>query len=168
METETFASRLASLIPPAKSERAFAREIGLSPAGLRGLLHNGNSPTLDTILAITRVRDVSIAWLTAGEGPRTISKGVETRTESTVASTKPLDPELMARVVDRIARIYRDEGVRLQDMELGRLAAERYSEIAKIVEGPDEWPALLDLVDARVRRSIRAAAADPANIKREA
>jgi transcriptional regulator with XRE-family HTH domain len=162
MSSETFADRLATLIAPARSERAFAKEIGLSPGGLRGLLHEGNSPTLDTLTAIANARGVSLQWLATGEGDRHASPP-----SPGLQPTRP-DPELFGRVVDRISRVYREEGVRLADIDLGRLAAERYAEIVDLAGDPDEWPALLDLIGTRVRRTLRAAAADPASVKREA
>lgn len=70
MGAETFADRLTELVTQAKSERAFAKEVGLSPAGLRGLLHKGNSPTLETLVAIAKTRGVSVSWLATGEGER--------------------------------------------------------------------------------------------------
>lgn len=70
MRSEKFASRLASLMPPGMSERAFAREIGISIGGLRGLLHEGNSPNLDTLMAIAETRGVSVSWLATGEAEK--------------------------------------------------------------------------------------------------
>lgn len=162
MRSETFANRLATLIAPARSERAFAKEIGLSAGGLRGLLHEGNSPTLDTLKAIASARGVSLQWLATGEGDKYVSPSV-----SAPQPARP-DPELFGRVVDRIARVYREEGVRLADIDLGRLAAERYAEIVDLAGDQDEWAALLELIATRVRRALRAAAVDPASVKREA
>lgn len=176
MSSEKFAARLARLMPSGMSERAFAREIGISIGGLRGLLHEGNSPNLDTLMAIARARGVSVSWLATGEGSQfsenmpisavsTISPGFSE--EQAPYSASP-DPELFGRIVDRIARVYREENVRLSDIDLGRLAAEKYAEIASLAADPDEWPGFLDIVAGRVRKTIRAAALDPANVKREA
>lgn len=163
MSSETFAKRLARLIPPGMSERAFAREIGISIGGLRGLLHEGNSPTLDTLVAISRVRGVSVGWLATGEGSQTIGEAVQPANQA-----GGFDAELLGRVVDRIARVYREEGVRLADVDLGRLAAEKYAEIADLAGDPDEWPGFLEVIASRVRKAIHAAAADPITVKREA
>lgn len=163
MSSKKFADRLASLIPTGMSERAFAREIGISIGGLRGLLHEGNSPNLDTLIAISRVRGVSVGWLATGEGAQSVDGNAQAAGKAT-----GLDAELLGRVVDRIARVYREEGVRLADVDLGRLAAEKYAEIADLAADPDEWSGFLEVIASRVRKAIRAAAIDPANVKREA
>lgn len=172
MHSEKFADRLAGLVVDSKlSERAFAREVGLSPGGLRGLLHEGKGPTLETVLRIAMARGVSVLWLSTGEGPKHPAESATAADLGAFAGGRApaaLDAELLGRVVDRIAKVYREEGVRLADVDLGRLAAEKYAEIADLAGDPDEWPGFLDVVAARVRKAIRAAAADPIGVKREA
>ncbi|MFX8546782.1 hypothetical protein ABTM05_19185, partial [Acinetobacter baumannii] len=72
------------------------------------------------------------------------------------------------RVVDRVTRTYRAENVPIQPVDLGRMSAEYYSATNMLVSSPDDWPEVLDLIETRVRRSIRASIADPANVKRGA
>ncbi len=162
MSSEKFATRLGRLIPAGMSERAFAREIGISIGGLRGLLHEGNSPTLETLVAIAKARGITVSWLATGEGPKFAGNDVQTAAQPT------FEAELLGRVVDRIARVYREEGVRLPDVELGRLAAEKYAEIIDLTDDPDEWSGFLEVVATRVRKALRTAAVDPATVKREA
>ena len=92
----------------------------------------------------------------------------ETQADLASAPAVALDGDLMGRVVDVIERVYGDLGVRLPRIDLGRLAAEKYAEIAEDAEDVEEWPALLDLLGKRLKRSLLASAADPTSIKREA
>lgn len=160
-----FTTRLRMLVSRSASERAFAREVGIPYGTLSGLL-DGKSPRLETLVAIASAKDVEYRWLATGEGEEAAreiaASGVPQR------PSLQIDPELLGRVVDRIARVYREEGVRLADVDLGRLSAEKYAEIADLAGDPDEWSGFLEVIASRVRKAIRAAAIDPANVKREA
>ncbi|MBR7517923.1 hypothetical protein KC217_19800, partial [Mycobacterium tuberculosis] len=70
---------------------------------------------LFAVAAICRAAGRSVGWL-LGEG-----------STPDIAATEAIDPELFGRVVDRVSRVYREEGVRLSDIDLGRIAAERYA-----------------------------------------
>lgn len=166
METKTFAERLAALIPPAKSERAFAKEIGISPAGLRGLLHGGNSPTLDTLLAIAQARQVSIAWLAAGEGPKYVTEPVSEPASALAlqngsqapyqATENPrISKDLLACVIERVMATYKELGIPLLAPEIGRISADFYNQINMMAYSPDEWPTFIDLLAVRLRKSIQ-------------
>jgi transcriptional regulator with XRE-family HTH domain len=163
MTEKGFTTRLRTLVSRSSSERAFAREVGIPYGTLSGLL-DGKSPRLETLIAIASAKGVEYRWLAIGEG----SEAAEDVAASPRQGGAIIDPELLGRVVDRIARVYRDEGVRLSDVDLGRLAAERYAEVADLAGDPDEWPGFLEVVASRVRKAIRAAAADPTTVKREA
>lgn len=152
-----FAERLRELIGEHPSVNAFAGRVGLGTSLVRKYL-DGAVPGIDKALQIAERTEVPIAWLL----------GVSAERHPATRRQATLNADLLGRVVDRIARVYREEGVRLQDVELGRLAAERYQEISDDASDPEEWPALLDLMAVRLRRQLRAAAADPANVKREA
>ena len=128
-----------------------------------------SKPPFFAISSLCRHAGVSLTWLATGEFDQEPSvRGFSEDQAPYVAGPIGPDPELFGRIVDRIARVYRDEGVRLSDIDLGRLAAEKYGEIASLAADPDEWPGFLEVVASRVRKAIRAAAADPAHVKRGA
>lgn len=162
MSDTGFTDRLRGMVAESSSERAFAREVGIPQGTLRGLLA-GKSPTLETLTAIVSAKGVEYRWLATGAGPQFAGQGVPRR-----IPTASFDAELLGRVVDKVARVYREEGVRLQDVELGRIAAERYAEIVEFSDDPDERLGFVEVVAARVRKAIRAAAADPGNVKHQA
>ncbi|MBT9292693.1 helix-turn-helix domain-containing protein [Prosthecodimorpha staleyi] len=170
MHSEKFADRLKQLLADSKqSERAFARAIGLSPGGLRGLLHEGKGPTLETVLQIASACGVSVLWLSTGEGQPHAAKPDSTGgSPGTGRPPAGLDPELFGRVVDRVAKVYREANVRLPEVDKGRIAAERYPEIADQAESADEWPALLDLIEVRLKKALQTAVNAPGQTKREA
>jgi hypothetical protein len=159
----TFADRLREL-QGERTGRNFAQFLGLPPSTFQALVRGG-APTLDTLVAIVDKTGVCVEWLAKGSGPKFPQPVAPVSPSSSLGRA---DPELFGRVVDRVARVYREEAVRLSDIDLGRIAAERYAEIVDLAGDPDEWPALLELIGTRIRRAIRAAAADPTNVKREA
>ncbi len=173
MKEDSFSERLQTLrIERRLTGRAFAKAAGLKPSTYQALT-TGRSPTLDTLVMIASSLGVNIRWLATGEGPIYPAETDDTtdpmeQESSGTRRSGSLDPELLGRVVDRISKVYREEGLRLPDVDLGRLAAEKYDEIALLAEDPDEWAGFLEVMDTRVRKAIRAAAVDPANLKREA
>lgn len=171
MTEKSFSDRLTVLrIERRLSGRAFAKAAGLKPSTYQALT-TGRSPTLDTLVIIANSLGVNVGWLATGEGPKypEMPEGsAEAPKKMEVPRAPTLDWELFGRVVDRVASVYREEGVRISNIDLGRLAAERYEEMAGFVGDPEEWPAFLDVIGSRVRKTIRAAATDPTNVKREA
>lgn len=159
--SETFADRFAAA-KKGMSNYALAKLTGIGD-NLLGKYDSGSIPNADYAAKIAEALGVSLHWLVTGRPDPTMHH----QSATSVAVNRP-DPELMGRIVDRISRVYRDEGVRLSDVDLGRLAAEKYAEVADLAGDPDEWPGFLEVVAARVRKAIRAAAADPATVKREA
>jgi transcriptional regulator with XRE-family HTH domain len=144
----------------------FAKRCGIPGTTMRQYLA-GSVPGADKAAQIAERTGVSLVWLVTGRGPKAADAVEATSPVSARAEGAP-DPELFGRVVDRVARVYRDEGVRLAEIDLGRIAAERFAEVLDLATDQDEWPALLDVVASRVRKAIRAAAADPTSVKRQA
>lgn len=87
---------------------------------------------------------------------------------SPVAPAVPLDRELFGHVVDRVSRTYKAANIRLSELDLGRIAAEKYPEIAAFNAPRDEWQPLLELLAIRLRKEIAAAAAEPGSSKARA
>lgn len=79
-----------------------------------------------------------------------------------------IDDELMGRVTDAIARLYKEERVSLAPVDMGRLAAQRYSEIVAATDDVQERYAMIKLVIQQLRQELRASAAEPGNGKRSA
>lgn len=146
------------------SVNSCAKRWGISGTGLRSYLE-GSIPSADKAARIAERAGVSLVWLISGSGPKTAQS--EGFSESQAPYLAGPDPELLGRIVDVIFEVHAEGGVRLPNVEIGRMAAEKYSEIAREAVDRDEWPALLDLLAVRLRRSLRAAAARPTDTERE-
>lgn len=155
----TISDRLREIIGQG-SVHAFAKRCEVSGTAMRQYLE-GSIPSADKAARIASQSGVNLQWLVTGEGPK-YPEPVRP------AGDAAIDPELLGRVIDRISRVYRDERVHLADVELGRLAAVYYAELLDFSADPEERMVFLDLIGVRVRKAIRAAAADPANVKRQA
>ena len=70
MDAKSFSDRLTTLrIERRLSGRAFAKAAGLKASTYQALT-TGRSPTLDTLVTISRSLDVDVRWLATGEGAR--------------------------------------------------------------------------------------------------
>ncbi|WP_156922396.1 hypothetical protein [Azorhizobium doebereinerae] len=102
---------------------------------------------------------LTLDWLTTGEEKpdvRQVDDGVH------------VDDELMGRVTDAIVRLYKDEKVALSPVDLGRLSARKYSEIASATDDALERLAMIKLVVRQLRADLRSAADEPGTGKRSA
>jgi transcriptional regulator with XRE-family HTH domain len=183
-EGSTISERIASLIPP-RGRSEFARSIGVATSTLKQITE-GSVPGADKIPAIVAATGVSYRWLLTGEGPKfegaaaeeerpTISEvdpqgrsPLHQRFQAMSDAGGPVDPELLGRVVDRIARVYRELRIELPPLELGRLAAEKYAEISRQTEDREEWAPALDLMAIRVRKAALSAVSEPGSGKAQA
>lgn len=64
------------------------------------------------------------------------------------------DAELMGRVTDMIARVYRESGAALSMVDLGRLSAEKYNEIASATDDLDERFTMVKLVASQIKNDL--------------
>lgn len=161
----TIETRLRELIGDG-SVNGFAKAVGLPTATIRQYLE-GSIPGAEKAAQIAERCNVSLVWLITGDGPKARPKTVDEKSIAT--SRAPLiDPELFGRVLDRVSRAYRDIGIRVSDIDKGRVAAEKYSEIVDQAGDADEWPALLDLMEVRLKKALQTAVNAPGQTKREA
>jgi len=147
---------------------AFARDCGIAASSMRQYL-DGSIPGAEKAAQIAARCNVSLVWLITGEGPKAQNQSVVDKPKSAEISRAPMiDPELFGRVLDRVSRAYRDIGMRASDIDKGRVAAEKYSEIVDQAGDQDEWPALLDLMEVRLKKALQTAVNAPGQTKREA
>jgi len=181
METSGIQSRLSELVDAHKSQASFARAVGISGTMLRKYLE-GSEPGVSIAARIAAAAGVRLEWLILGTGPKfaadlpvdeeqapyVAGPAAEPVAAAGADALVPLDGELLGRVVDRVARVYREAGVSLPDVELGRLAAAKYAEIQALADDPDEWAPALDLMAVRLRKALLQAAAEPGSAKSRA
>lgn len=100
----------------------------------------GGSPQLSVLSALVALYGVTLDWAVNG-------------TEGGNIAPRRTNGELLGRITDVIAKVYREEGVALPDLDLGRLAAEDYD--AAHEASPDEWQGILRFIAARRRQDLR-------------
>lgn len=136
------------------SGNELARRSGISRRTLENYF-KGREPQASQLASIAKAAGVTLDWLITGvEPPRQAPQ----EGRITIGA---LDIELMGRVTDAIARLYKDMGASLAPVDLGRMAGERYSEIAAATSDPDEQRAMIKLVVQQLKRDIQAATTEP-------
>lgn len=110
----------------------------------------GEQPTGEVLQNLAK-HGVNLHWLLTGHGSMMVGEPTvptEARAEPETAPPRELDDELMARVVDTIARAYKDAGVALAPMDLGRLAGLHYRRVSRTnVSGtPLNWDETLAML----------------------
>lgn len=142
-------------------QRPFARATGTAFRTYQDY-EQGKSPPKLAFLQKLIALGANPAWLLTGQGPM---KGQPAGAGHTATL---VDQELMGRVTDAVARLYKDERVSLAPVDLGRIAAKRYSEIVAATEDETERYALIKLVIQQLRQDLHATAAAPGTGKRSA
>lgn len=123
----------------------------------------GREPQASRLAAIAKAAGVSLDWLVTGD-----EYGRPQPQSLAAMPIAPIDDELMGRVTDAVARLYKDERVGLPAIDLGRIAARKYAEIVAATDDAAERLAMIKLVTTQLRAELRAAAAEPGTGKASA
>lgn len=120
-----------------ETQKSMSLRFGLGVSTWQGYELEGRMPKTETLTALADL-GFNVQWLLTGHGSmmvgdQTVSTPISAEPEA--APIKELDDELMARVVDTIARAYKDAGVTLAPMDLGRLAGLHYRRLSR-TNGP--------------------------------
>lgn len=177
MTPDDIASRLRSVRQElGYSQAKMAQALGISVGTVKATELGKNVPSGETLLKIAGL-GFNPGWILTGEGSMQMGEPAGASEQSS-ASAQPagaqmasIDEEWMGRVVDAIARTYKAEHISLSPADLGRLAAQKYREMIAAAVDPadeDERAALMELLKARLRKELKAAAAAPATRKRSA
>lgn len=97
------------------------------------------NPTIETLIELARIYRMTVDQLVTGELPLQ-------------PPTAP-DGELLGRLNEAIARVYKDEGVILSELELGRIVASEYA--AAATQAPSSWPDTARFVGEQHRQRLR-------------
>lgn len=93
------------------TQKQFAEDMGISAGHLRELeAGRGGAPSSELLFRIAVAGGVSVDWLMGGSPPLALHT----------------DGELLGRVSELVADVYRAEGVVLSQLELGRIVAREY------------------------------------------
>jgi transcriptional regulator with XRE-family HTH domain len=137
---------------------ALAELTGTPRRTLGNYLAGRNEPKLSFLMAVSGLTGFSIDWLSGNVSEEPVGQ----------AGPFEIDDELMGRVTDAIARLYRDERVSLPAIDLGRLVARKYAEIVAATDDSEERFAMVKLIVTQLRADLRAAAAAPGSGKASA
>lgn len=146
-----FGGRLeAARVALGLTQAEIAAQMGVSLRSYSRYASDDRAPQINDIVALAGM-GVNLNWLLTGSGSM-MSGGqppvAEVEGKSEVVQTTEIDDELMARVVDTIARAYKDAGVALTPMDLGRLAGLHYRRVSRTnVSGtPLHWDETLAML----------------------
>lgn len=129
--------RVAAARKRVGTQKEVAAALGISEVHLRRIETGvGGSPSLDLIVRIATVCKVTVAQL-AGEE----------------AGAPKIDRELLGRIQQAIARVYREEGVALDELELGRIGADELNAVGDV--SPDEWHVVARVIAEQHRHRLR-------------
>jgi transcriptional regulator with XRE-family HTH domain len=137
------AARIGRLAAAAGSRKRAAELAGITAQQLGRLIAGSSAgPSATTLRRLALATGFDLHWVMTGEGS-------PTRTPPDVVNGL-----LLGRVVDALARVYKDAGVLLPGVELGRLAAEEYSDIARAGGDEAEQLAMVRAAAERHRRLL--------------
>ena len=137
-------------------QKAFAKRAGTAFRTYQDYEH-GKSPPKMAFFQRLATLGADVTWLLTG-----------------VASTVPTNPwakftpdaELMGRITDVIAKTHESLGIPLSMVDLGRLSAEKYNEIAAATDDVDERRTMVKLIGSQLRNELLTA--QPGSGKRSA
>ncbi|MCY1705522.1 helix-turn-helix domain-containing protein [Pannonibacter sp. SL95] len=142
----------------------FARTLAVSKDAL-ALYERGENVPAANVLAEYRIKfGVDINWLLTGEG----EMFADPSKRPAAAPVPAIDADLFRAVGRLILKVYKDEGVKLPPEALLDEQSGAYNALIARAEDPrdiTELTALLPWLEARLRKSLAAAAAEPGSGK---
>ena len=148
-----FSERIRAAIPKGTTLKEVSESVGVSLSGLKKWLGGDAEPSVAPIAKFAQLYGVSLDWLATGEGP--MRAGEIEAAPTTRSPELMVDEELFGRCSDGFSRLYKEMGIVLSPLDLGRLAAVAYNEIA-VAETDEERRGALKLLLSQHRRRILA------------
>jgi transcriptional regulator with XRE-family HTH domain len=137
------------------SQEEMAARLDVSPRTYQGYEQGRSAPKMAS-MAILAELGFNLGWLAIGEGLMHTEDTPPPR--HTDAGLEPIDEELMGRIVDGISKVYKEEGVRIPPVDLGRLAQRLANQLAETYEDPEDRPVGLKLLLTGLRKDLAATA----------
>ena len=158
--TEGIGGRIRS-IRGAQSQQKFAEDLGVHLKTVQRYEAEKTEVGAAFLQAVcTKFPAINPAWLLTGEGPMRLDA-------VTAPAVKPagVDEELMARVAEGIAEVYKAENARICTGPLVRAAARMYDDLVAVYDSPEERQVGLKGMLQQLRRELRSPGAAGANSK---
>ena len=127
------------------NQSEFAMRLRISKETLGRYERNERQPDSEFLTRLYQAVDVDITWLVTGAEKCFVTKQLP--------PIQDVDPELNAIVIDGISQLYDAEDTALAATDLGRIAAQVYSDL--VVLQSDERTSALKGMLAQLRRQIR-------------
>ncbi|WP_097176415.1 helix-turn-helix domain-containing protein [Stappia indica] len=143
----------------------FAARLGLNKSTLANYERGEAEPPASALSAYARL-GVSLEWLVSGEGEMFANPP-----KAPLLEARRIEPALFRQVGRLVARIHKEEGVRLPPDAALDEQAEAYNALMARAEDPSdaaELESLLPWLESRLRKKLQAAAAEPGTGKRQA
>lgn len=141
-----------------------AERTGISRRAIGEYLAGKAEPSRPRLVAIAAAAGVQVAWLATGEGP--MRAGDVVASPAPTASPPALDEELLARVGEEIADLYRQENARISPRQLARLQAQFYNDLITTYDDPSERLVGLKVMIQQLRRDLRVPPVNESSSKR--
>lgn len=154
-ERAALAERMRALCETIGTQARVHELTGVSERQIRQYVSGRSVPPLPIVAKLASLARADAHWVLTGEG-----------TLAGRAPTAVTDHELLGRIVDAIARVYREERAVLPDVDLGRVAAEQYDDIVAAYPEPEARLNAVRLIAEQLRRRLRTE--DPRSRKRGA
>ena len=146
---------------------AIVSALGVSIDAVARYERGDNEPQASVLAAYASAFGVNLYWLLTGEGEMFTGRPQR----AAVAPTPAIDPDLFRAVGRLVLNVHKDEGVKLPpDALLDEQAAAYNALIARAEDPRDtaELKALLPWLEARLRKALKAAVAEPGTGKQQA
>ncbi|WP_186386795.1 helix-turn-helix transcriptional regulator [Stappia sp. TSB10P1A] len=160
-----FLDRLKLAIKESGGPKLAAERTGIPLGTLNKYLAGTSQPPFNNVVKLSQSLGRSLEWLATGEGEMLTDAG------QAPPPVRAIDPALFRQVGRLVARVHKEEGVRLPPDALLGEQADAYNAVITRAEDPAdpaELEALLPWLEARLRRRLQTAAAAPGTGKRPA
>ncbi len=142
-----------------RSRAEIAEALGIPSSTLANYEQGRTFPDQETLAKMKDVLGVSLDWLVTGDANTRTPEAVPTAVRAGV------DEELMARVAEGIAEVYKAENARIYTGPLVRAAARMYDDLVAAYDSPEERQVGLKGMLQQLRRELRSPGAAGANSK---
>jgi transcriptional regulator with XRE-family HTH domain len=143
---------------------SFAATVGVSKTTLASYERGESEPTASALASYQQQYGVNIAWVLTGEG----AVFADPPKQLAAAPSPAIEPDLFRAVGRLVLKVYKDVGIKLPPDALLDEQAGAYNALIARAEDPrdiTELTALLPWLEARLRKSLAAAAAEPGSGK---
>ena len=154
MSASGFHDRLAQIIGT-EEPLAWAKRAGIPSATFSRIWKEGTVPKWEHLCRIAEFSGATLDWLVRGKEAVAASTRPPSTAEDHASPPAAIDEQLMARVAEGIAEVYRSENAKISSLPLVKAAARMYAEVVAACDTPEDLGGALKLALAQLRRDLR-------------